>query len=112
MNQLNQLLTDIAQKHLGISTLATRRSDSLDFHEVSVWGVRDALWCAYQVGVNASSQDVDQAAILRQMRNALERAEFLMRRVHAGDHRALENLPSAAKQARRILNKTKIGVAL
>ena len=111
MNRLDQLLTDIARKHLGISTLATRRSDSLDFHEVSVWGVKDALRHAYQAGVNASSQDVDQAAILREMREALERAEFLMRRVHEGDHRALENLPSAAKQARRVLNKTKKGVA-
>ncbi len=111
MNRLDQLLTDIARKHLGISTLATRRSDSLDFHEVSVWGVKDALRHAYQAGVNASSQDVDQAAILREMREALERAEFLMRRVHAGDHHALENLPSAAKQARRVLVKTAKGIA-
>ena len=31
---------------------------------------------------------------------ALQRAEFLMRRVSDGDHRALENLRSAADQAR------------
>ena len=38
-----QLFTAIAKKHLSIETLATRRSDSLDFHDVAVWCVRDAL---------------------------------------------------------------------
>ena len=32
-----------------------------------------------------------------------------MRRVHEGDHHALENLPSAAKQARAILARAKAG---
>jgi len=41
--------------------------------------------------------------IYREMREALERAEFLMRRVYEGDHHALENLPSAAVQARTAL---------
>jgi hypothetical protein len=41
---------------VSISALETRRSDSLDFHEVSVWGVKNALSHAYQAGVNASSE--------------------------------------------------------
>jgi hypothetical protein len=40
---------------------------------------------------------------------AAERAEFLMRRVSQGDHRALENLPSAATQARKAIAKSKGG---
>lgn len=40
-----------------------------------------------------------------QLLEALQRAEFLMRRVYEGDHRALENLPSAAAQARAVLAK-------
>ncbi len=111
MNQLDQILTAIAREHLGIATLKTRRSDRLDFHDVSVWGVKNALWHSYQAGVNAWAQSGDQAAILREMREALERAEFLMRRVYEGDHQALENLRSAAKQARRVLVKTTKGVA-
>jgi ABC-type transporter Mla subunit MlaD len=45
--------TAIAKEHLRIETLETRRSDSLDFHDVSVWGVRDALEAAYKAGANA-----------------------------------------------------------
>lgn len=43
-------LEQIAARHLFIETLATRRSDSLDFHEVSVWGVKAALKEAYEAG--------------------------------------------------------------
>ena len=34
----------------GIKTLETRHSDSLDFHEVSVWRLREMLMAAYQHG--------------------------------------------------------------
>lgn len=44
------LLAEIAKLKLHIETLETRRSDSLDFHEVSVWGVKDALLAAYEAG--------------------------------------------------------------
>ena len=107
----DKCLSEIAREHLGIPTLGTRNSDSLDFYDVPVWGIRAALLHAYQAGVTASSQSRDQAAILREMREALERAEFLMRRVYAGDHHALENLPSAVKQARRVLVKAAKGAA-
>jgi hypothetical protein len=39
-----------------------------------------------------------------QLLAALERAAFLMQRVHDGDHRALENLQSGADQAREAIN--------
>ena len=48
---LDALLTQIAQEHLFIETLETRKSDSLDFHDVSVWGVKEALIAAYQAGL-------------------------------------------------------------
>lgn len=50
MTNQNRLFTQIAQKHLLIPTLKTQRSDSLDFHEVSVWVVQDALQAAYDAG--------------------------------------------------------------
>ncbi len=50
------LLADIAQKHLFIETLEERKSDSLDFHEVSVWGVQAALEAAYAAGL-ATAQE-------------------------------------------------------
>jgi hypothetical protein len=51
MSKLETLLTRIAQQHLGIETLQTRRSDSLDFHDVAVWCLRDALEAAFNAGV-------------------------------------------------------------
>jgi hypothetical protein len=50
MKRLNRILTEIAKTHLNIATLETRRSDSHDFHEVSVWGVRTALKAAFDAG--------------------------------------------------------------
>lgn len=44
--------TAIAKEHLRIETLETRLSDSLDFHDVSVWGIRHALEAAYEAGAN------------------------------------------------------------
>lgn len=51
---LNELLEQIAQHHLFIDTLQTRSSDSLDFHDVSVWGIKAALEAAYEAGVKAA----------------------------------------------------------
>ena len=51
MNQIDTILTLIAQKHLGIETLETRRSDSLDFHDTAVWCLKDALEAAFKAGV-------------------------------------------------------------
>jgi len=50
------LLAGIAQKHLFIETLDERKSDSLDFHEVSVWGVQAALEAAYAAGLAAAQE--------------------------------------------------------
>jgi len=40
----------MACKVLGIETLATRNSDSLDFHEVAVWQIEDLISRAYEMG--------------------------------------------------------------
>jgi hypothetical protein len=50
--QLDELLTDIAKKHLNIETLETRNSDSLDFHDVAAWSLKDALQEAYKAGLS------------------------------------------------------------
>ena len=51
-----ELLADIAEKHLFIETLEERKSDSLDFHEVSVWGIQAALEAAYAAGLAAARE--------------------------------------------------------
>lgn len=46
----NELLEKIANDHLSIETLKERGLDRLDFHEVSVCGLKDALEAAYEAG--------------------------------------------------------------
>ncbi|MBL8808733.1 MAG: hypothetical protein JNM43_01035 [Planctomycetaceae bacterium] len=43
-------LASIARRILKVPTLATRKMDSLDFHEVAVWQVLEALRLAYRAG--------------------------------------------------------------
>ena len=59
---LDALLARIAQEHLFIDTLETRNSDSMDFHDVSVWGVKEALIAAYQAGLAAGQKAAQKAA--------------------------------------------------
>ena len=49
----DQILTGIAEKNLGIVTLETRNSDWLDFHDLAVWQIKDALREAFLAGMNA-----------------------------------------------------------
>lgn len=45
------LLEGIAREHCHFETLAERKSDSLDFREVSVWGFKAALEAAFEAGM-------------------------------------------------------------
>jgi len=56
-DEIELLLESIALSHLFIETLETRNSDRMDFHEVSVWGVKSALMAAYEAGRQAAKQD-------------------------------------------------------
>ncbi|MGG2831922.1 DUF6900 domain-containing protein [Pseudomonas aeruginosa] len=44
-------LLAIATTTLGLETLETRNSDSLDFHDLAVWSVKAALEAAYLAGM-------------------------------------------------------------
>ena len=52
MKPIDDLFTEIAREHL----------DSLDFHDVALWGVKDALLAAYQAGQRAASTPPAEAA--------------------------------------------------
>lgn len=56
MNQLDTTLTQIAKKHLDIETLDTRHSDGLDFHDIAVWCIKDALQAAFEAGKQSARQ--------------------------------------------------------
>ena len=51
------LLLAIARTHFrNIETLETRNSDGLDFHDVAVWAIRNALEAAYTAGQAAAKR--------------------------------------------------------
>ena len=54
-----KLLEQIAKEHLRVETLERRRSDSLDFHDCSVWGIKAALEAAYNAGLEAGRKKGD-----------------------------------------------------
>ncbi len=52
----DEAIEAIARNILEIETLAERKRDALDFHEVSVWGLKDALLAAYELGLTAAKK--------------------------------------------------------
>ena len=56
------LLLEIAAKQFFLETLKTRRSDSLDFHDVAIWAIRAALDDAYEAGRIAGAKAMLAAA--------------------------------------------------
>lgn len=52
----HDMIAEIARRILNVPTLAERKSDALDFHDCSVWAIRDALEAAYEAGKKASKR--------------------------------------------------------
>jgi hypothetical protein len=50
------LILEIARSRFFLETLETRNSDSLDFRDVAVWAIRDALEDAYEAGRHAGAE--------------------------------------------------------
>lgn len=59
MRKIDALLNRIARCTLHIETLTPQGSDRLDFHEVSVDGLRDALEAAYKAGIEQGRKQKD-----------------------------------------------------
>ena len=55
------LLLEIAAKHFhSLDTLETRNRYRLDFHDVAVWSIRDALEEAFEAGRRAGAASTPQ----------------------------------------------------
>jgi len=55
--QRDDQLLEIAQRQFRLETLETRNWDRLDFHDVAVWAIRDALEEAFEAGRRAGSAE-------------------------------------------------------
>ena len=60
MNGIKAEIERIARAELGVETLETRGMDSLDFHSVSVEGIRRALLAAWMGGIQECVEDNEQ----------------------------------------------------
>ena len=47
---MNETLEQIAHKCLGVQNLETQKNDGLDFHDIAVWNLAEALKAAYAAG--------------------------------------------------------------
>lgn len=54
MESNKTILADIAKEHLSIDTLDSRKSDRLDFHDLAVWSIEQALDAAFRAGLDAA----------------------------------------------------------
>ncbi|MFO0160168.1 MAG: DUF6900 domain-containing protein [Alphaproteobacteria bacterium] len=53
----DELFLEIAKRHMpSVETLETRNRDALDFHDVAVWSIRQALAEAYAAGQAAAKR--------------------------------------------------------
>ena len=52
--QAAKKINEISRRILDIETLETRYSDSLDFHSIPVWMIKEALEAAYMAGQTAN----------------------------------------------------------
>lgn len=50
MKDLDNKLEEIARGCFNVATLKSRNSDRLDFYEVAVWEIKQALELAYALG--------------------------------------------------------------
>ena len=55
------LLFEIAQRRFFLETLETQNSDRLDFHDVAVWAIRDALEEVFEAGRRAAESTAPQS---------------------------------------------------
>lgn len=56
---IKKIVDKIAKEHLFIETLEVQGRDHLDFHDVSVVGVKRALEAAYKAGYDAGYKAAD-----------------------------------------------------
>ncbi len=56
---LDRILGTIAGECFGIYTLETRKSDRLDFHEISVWQLKTALAKAHRAGYEKAMSSIN-----------------------------------------------------
>lgn len=77
------ILAEIAKEHLSIDTFDSRKSDRLDFHDLAVWSIEQALDAAFQAGLDAAE---DQRIALGEELIGHARNSAASELAHSGRH--------------------------
>lgn len=54
---IESIITEIARRKLGVSSLVEQKRDALDFYELHVNAIRDALLVAFEAGRKAATDN-------------------------------------------------------
>jgi hypothetical protein len=109
MKQAKKVAAQIAREHLGVQTLEDRKSDALDFHNLSVWRIEAALVAAYYAGIESKRKPVSApAAEIAQA--VIAHMEMSVLCIHCGNpvHRAtMAEMDSALLEGEERVNQWK-----
>ncbi len=72
MESIKAILSGIAAKYLSIDALDSQKSDRLDFHDLAVWRIEQALEAAFEAGIYAAEDQrrTQNDTLLHQAQNA------------------------------------------
>ena len=56
MTDRDKIISEIATRILGLETLEARNRDSLDFHDLSIWSIKEALESAFEAGLQTGKE--------------------------------------------------------
>ncbi len=88
--QKQTVLSDIAKRHLQLETLEARNSDSLDFSDQGVWGLKAALEEAFTAGGRVRVKFARKPANLQEVIAAVIPAAAHTYEVEVQEHVALD----------------------
>jgi len=95
----------IAKERLRLDTLETRRRDSLDFHDLSVWCIRAALEAAYKAGARSKRQPHERelASVLKKLHGTGQRLIDVLGHTICADEPEFSKFSEAVSTARQYL---------
>ncbi|HYW37378.1 MAG TPA: hypothetical protein VE957_04630 [Terriglobales bacterium] len=98
---MKKTLDRIAREILRLETLETRRRDRLDFHDLAVWQIKDALQAAYKAGAESTSRE---RRLTRELKKLIARSADL---IDALDGTICDGEPEFPKLRKAVSSATK-----
>ena len=94
-------LDRIAREILRLETLETRRRDRLDFHDLAVWQIKDALQAAYKAGAENTPRE---RRLTRELKKLIARSTDI---IDALDGTICDGEPEFLKLRKAVSSATK-----